>query len=154
SANVPIFNIQTVEVATVTMRPDLTSDPTSPLDGTYFPNAWINRQDQVKADWTTNPANPPSNVSLAYQVGLSASPDPDATPTFTGWFTINTAPPITLTGLGMSDGGIYYFLVRTLTTINGLALPPSPARVGTIHVDVSKPLPPPQFLNVPKSAPS
>jgi hypothetical protein len=59
-----------------------------------------------------------------------------------------------LTGLGLSDGSAYYFFVRTLTTVNGLALPPSPIKVGTIHVDVSKPAAPGEFLNLPKSAPS
>jgi hypothetical protein len=155
SAIVPIYNFETVQIATITMRPDLTSDEKSPLKGIYFPNAWVNRQDQVKADWVlASSGTIPSNVGVTYQVGLSANSDINVTPTLTGWVAIKGAPPITLTGLGLSDGAIYYFFVRTLTTVNGLALPPSPIRVGTIHVDVSKPSAPGQFLNLPKSSPS
>ena len=44
--------------------------------------------------------------------------------------------------------------MRTLTTVNGLALPPSPIKVGTVHVDVTKPQAPGEFLNLPTSAPS
>ncbi len=155
SAPVPIFNLQTVEIATITMRPDLTNDETSPVAGTYFPEAWVNRQDQVQAAWITSPPMPlPSNVSIAYQIGVSATSNTSVPPTLTGWVTITAPPPVTLTGLGLSDASVYYFHVRTLTTINGLALPPSPVKVGTIHVDVSKPAPAGAFLNLPTSAPS
>jgi len=153
SANVPIYNFDTVQIATVTMRPDLTSDESSPLKGVFFPEAWVNHQDQVKADWLLSPASLPSNVSVTYQVGVSASSGA-AIPTLTGWMPLASPPPVTLTGLGLSDGSVYYLFVRTLTTVNGLALPPSPIKIGTIHVDVSKPLPPGEFLNLPKSAPS
>src|SRR5438552_14637139 len=34
----------------------------------------------------------------------------DALPiSLTGWVTLNTLPPVTVTGLGLSDGGVYYF---------------------------------------------
>ena len=154
SANVPIYNFETVQIATVTMRPDLTSDPKSPLLGMYFPEAWVNRQDQIKADWILNPASLPSNVSVTYQIGVSASSNTAVAPSLTGWVSIASPPPITLTGLGLSDKSAYYFFVRTMTTVNGLALPPSPVKVGTVHVDVTKPHAPGEFLNVPKSAPS
>ena len=152
SATVPFFNFQTIEIGTITMRPDLTNDPLSPLQGIYFPNDWVNRQDQVKADWTLFPSTLPANVTLNYQVGVSNSSSTFIAPTLTGWVTLSALPPVTVTGLGLSDGGIYYFHVCTLTTVNGLALPPSPDKVGTIHVDVSKPLAPTQFLNMVPSA--
>jgi hypothetical protein len=154
SANVPIYNFETVQIATITMRPDLTSDDKSPLKGIYFPNAWVNRQDQIKADWILNPASLPSNVSVTYQVGMSASSDTSKVPSLTGWVVMTTPPPVTLTGLGLSDKSVYYFFARTLTTFNGLTLPPSPVKVGTVHVDVTKPQAPGEFLNLPTSAPS
>ena len=61
---VPIFNLQTVEISTVSVRPDLTLSTNSPVEGTYFPDAWIDRQDQVQVDWLTNPVNPPSKIAL------------------------------------------------------------------------------------------
>jgi hypothetical protein len=155
SAAVTIYNFETVQIATITMRPDLTDDPLSPLNGVFFPDAWVDHQDQVKADWITLPPAPlPSNVSITYQVGVSGSSNTAIAPNLTGWVPIANAPPITLTGLGLSDGSVYYLFIRTLTTVNGLALPPSPIKVGTLHVDVSKPLPPGEFLNLPTSAPS
>jgi hypothetical protein len=154
SANVPIYNFETVQIATITMRPDLTSDDNSPLKGIYFPSAWVDRQDQIQADWTLNPASLPSNVSITYQVGVSASSDTSKIPSLTGWVSIASSPPMTLTGLGLSDKGVYYFFVRTLTTVNGLALPPSPITVGTVQVDVTKPQASGEFLNLPTSAPS
>ena len=114
----------------------------------------MNRQDQIKADWITAPASVPSGVTLTYQVGVSVSSNTSIAPTLTGWVSIASAPPVTLTGLGLSDGNAYYFFVRTLTTVNGVALPPSPIKVGTVHVDVSQPSAPGQFLNLPKDAPS
>jgi len=154
SANVPIYNFETVQIATITMRPDLTSDTKSPLQGVYFPEAWVNRQDQIQADWILSPSSLPSNITVTYQVGVSASSSTALPPTLTGWVPITSPPPIMLTGLGLSDKSVYYFFVRTLTTINGLSLPPSPIKVGTVHVDVTKPQPPGGFLNLPTSAPS
>ena len=45
------------------------------MKGIYFPDAWVNRQDQIKADWMLNPVTLPSNVAVTYQVGVSASSD-------------------------------------------------------------------------------
>jgi hypothetical protein len=154
SANVPIYNFETVQIATITMRPDLTDDSSSPLQGVFFPIAYVNRQDQIQSDWILDPPTLPSNVAITYQVGVSASSNTAIAPSLTGWISINSQPPITLTGLGLSDKGMYYFFVRTVTTVNGLTLPPSPVNVGTVIVDVTKPQAPLEFLNLPTSAPS
>src|SRR5262249_13454537 len=125
------------------------------LMGTYFPDGWVNRQDQAAVYWTTNPPAPlPSNVSLAYQVGVSVSSDPQSIPTLTNWITINNPPPVTVTGLGMANNNAYYFFVRTITPITGLTLPPSPVTVATLRIDTTKPATPSAFTNLPSNAPS
>jgi hypothetical protein len=154
SRSVPIFNLQTVQISTVSVRPDLTLSTNSPVDGTFFPSAWIDRQDQVNVYWLTNPFSPPSNVTLTYQLGVSASSDTTKAPNILNWVTFNQAPPVTLTGLGLADGGVYYVFIRTLTTVSGIPLSPSPVALGTVHVDITQPIPPATFINLPKSAPS
>jgi hypothetical protein len=59
-----------------------------------------------------------------------------------------------MTGLGMEDGKTYYYHLRTITTINGITLPPSPAKIGIIRIDVTKPGKTGEFVNLPRSAPS
>ncbi len=152
SALVPIFNFQTVQVGTVTMRPDLTTSTVSGLEGVYMPEAWVHDQGAISAHWTTVPPSLPANVTVTYQVGMSASSNTTIAPSLTGWVSLSQTPPITLTGLGLEDTKTYYFFVRTITTINGLTLPPSPVMMGTVHVDVTKPAPPSKFINLPKTS--
>ena len=61
---------------------------------------------------------------------------------------------MTVSGLGLANNNIYYFFARTVTTINGITLPPSPITIGTLRVDTTKPASPPGFQNLPVSAPS
>jgi len=98
-----IFNLQTIQIATMTVRPDLTLSTGSPVAGTYFPDGWVNRQDQASIHWTTNPPTLPSNVTLTYQVGVSVSSSTSVIPTLTGWINIATPPPVSVTGLGMGE---------------------------------------------------
>ena len=149
-----IYNFQTVQISSISMRPDITYDDKSALKGLFMPNAWVSQQAQLSAYWLTTPPAPlPSNVSVTYQAGVSVSTNTAVAPSLTGWLPVS-APPVTLNGLGLQDKQTYYFFVRTITTINGITLPPSPAAIGTAHVDVTKPAAPDQFLNLPKSAPS
>ncbi|HVO32501.1 MAG TPA: hypothetical protein VMU17_01220, partial [Elusimicrobiota bacterium] len=155
SANIPIYNVETVQISTISMRPDLTTGTVSGLENMYFPHAFIDRQDQIAATWLTNPPEPlPSNIDISYQIGVSASSDTTLPPTLTGWIVTNSAPPVTINGLGLANGQTYYFFVRTITKFSGITLPPSPIVVGSVQVDVSKPTPPGEFLNMPTSAPS
>ena len=87
-------------------------------------------------------------------MAVSGSSDTTKTPTVLNWVTFNQAPPVTLTGLGLADGGVYYVYIRSLTTVSGIPLSPSPIAVGTIRVDITQPTPPADFINLPKSAPS
>ncbi|MFA5975390.1 MAG: hypothetical protein WC859_04410 [Elusimicrobiota bacterium] len=155
SADVPIYNFQTVQISTISVRPDITLSSNSALTGLYLQDAWSNRQDQVSATWLTNPPMPlPSNVSVSYQVGVSVSSDITRTPSLTNWITINSQPPVNITGLGLSNNGVYFLMVRTITTINGLTLPPSPINVATVRIDITKPSAPKGFVNLPTSTPS
>jgi len=154
SQQTQIFNFNTIQISSISVRPDLTLSTGSPLAGTYFPDAWVNHQDQAAATWLTNPPNLPSNVSVSYQVGVSVSSNTAVPPTLTGWINVSGQPSVLLTGLALSDNGVYYFFVRTLTILSGVALPPSPVVVGTLRVDATQPDPPTTFVNLPKSAPS